>query len=160
MMDEPISKSQKKRDADKLKQMGVQFIALSEEKLATLPLTEPLYKAIKDAKAIKSHGAQKRQAQLIGKLMRSADSEAILEAYEHLLSDENAKTAHFHEAELWRSRLLEEDQDALTEFISSFGPEDIQKLRQLIKKATDDKLKQKNSGAALALFRYIRSCIE
>ncbi|MFW2572589.1 DUF615 domain-containing protein, partial [Legionella sp. 29fVS95] len=42
------------------------------------------------------------QAQLIGKLMRAADSEAILAAYETIIAEDSAQTAAFHELEQWR----------------------------------------------------------
>lgn len=159
-MDEPISKSQKKRDADYLQKTAVKFIELSLKKLDALPLTDNLRKAIIDAKAIKSHGAKRRQAQLIGKLMRSADFEAIIAAYEQMVEEESAVTANFHEVESWRTKLLTEGKEALTEFIDSYQPNDTQHLRQLIKKAVDEKLKEKNLGAATALFRYLRSVIQ
>lgn len=159
-MEEPVSKSQKKREADFLQKTGVKLVDLSLSKLDTLPLTDNLRKAIVDAKAIKSHGAKRRQAQLIGKLMRAADYEAILEAYEELTQEESAVTANFHEIELWREKLINEGKDALTEFIDAYQPEDVQHLRQLIKKAIDDQLKAKNTGAATALFRHLRSIIK
>lgn len=159
-MEEPVSKSQKKRDAEELKKIGVTFIELSTAKLDALPLTDNLRKAIVDAKAIKSHGAKRRQAQLIGKLMRSADYEAILAAYDQLIQEDSAITANFHEIELWRDKLINEGKEALTEFIDAYQPADVQQLRQLIKKAIDDQVKEKNSGAATALFRYLRSCIQ
>ncbi len=158
-MNEPISKSQKKRDADFLQKMGVKFIDLSPGKLALLALPENLYKVIIDAKAIKSHGAKRRQAQLIGKLMRAADYEQILANYERLIEEESAVTASFHEVEYWRDRLINEDKEALTEFIESFHPKEVQHLRQLIKKAVNDRKKEKNTGAAKALFRYLRTSI-
>lgn len=158
-MDEQVSKSQKKRDADFLQKTGVKFIDLSMAKLDLLPLTDNLRKAIVDAKAIKSHGAKRRQAQLIGKLMRAADYESILAAYEQILEEDSAVTAGFHEVEQWRDKLINEGKEALTEFITLYQPEDVQQLRQLIKKAMDDQLKEKNTGAAKALFRFLRSVI-
>ena len=158
-MDEPVSKSQKKRDADFLQKTGVKFIDLSLAKLSLLPLPDNLYKAIVDAKLIKSHGAKRRQAQLIGKLMRASDFEAILAAYEQIIEDDSAVTAGFHEVEVWRDRLINQGNEALTEFIEAFHPEEVQQLRQLIKKAVDDQKKEKNTGAAKALFRYLRSVI-
>lgn len=159
-MDEQVSKSQKKREADFLQKTAVKFIDLSTAKLDLLPLTDNLRKAIVDAKSIKSHGAKRRQAQLIGKLMRAADYEAILAAYEQILDEDSAVTANFHEVEQWRDRLIQDGKDALTEFIDHYQPEDVQQLRQLIKKATDDQIKEKNTGAAKALFRYLRSAIQ
>lgn len=158
-MEEQVSKSQKKREADFLQKTAVKFIDLSEAKLDLLPLTDNLRKAIVDAKSIKSHGAKRRQAQLIGKLMRAADYEAILEAYEKILEEDSAITANFHEIEQWRDKLIHEGKDALTEFINQYQPEDVQQLRQLIKKAVDDQMKEKNTGAAKALFRYLRTSI-
>ncbi|KTD34511.1 alpha helix protein [Legionella moravica] len=158
-MEEQVSKSQKKREADFLQKTAVKFIDLSEAKLDLLPLTDNLRKAIVDAKSIKSHGAKRRQAQLIGKLMRAADYEAILEAYEKILEEDSAITANFHEIEQWRDKLIHEGKDALTEFINLYQPEDVQQLRQLIKKAVDDQMKEKNTGAAKALFRYLRTSI-
>lgn len=158
-MDEQISKSQKKRDADFLQKMGVQFIELSQAKLELLPLPINLYKAIVDAKSIKSHGAKRRQAQLIGKLMRSADYEEILAAYEQLLAEDNAIAASFHEVEHWRDLLISNGKEALTSFIESYHPKEVQQLRQLIKKAVDDKQQEKNTGAAKALFRFLRTVI-
>lgn len=159
-MDEKVSKSEKKRQADALQKVGVALVELSLAKLNSLPLTDPLYKAIIDAKSIKSHGAKRRQAQLIGKLMRNADSEAILEAYEQLINEESSNTAHFHEIELWRDKLIQGEKEILTEFINHYHPKDLQLLRQLIKKAQEDVLKEKNTGASKALFRYLRSCLE
>lgn len=158
-MDEYVSKSQKKRDADFLQKMGVKFIDLSVTKLGLLPLPDNLHKAIMDAKLIKSHGAKRRQAQLIGKLMRASDFEEIIAAYEGIVAEESAVTASFHEVEVWRDRLINEGKDALTEFIEAYHPEEVQQLRQLIKKAIDDQAKEKNTGAAKALFRYLRTCI-
>lgn len=159
-MDEKISKSEQKRQADALQKVGVALIELSLAKLNTLPLTEPLLKAIIDAKSIKSHGAKRRQAQLIGKLMRRADFEEILAAYDKLLEADSATTAQFHELESWREQLIQGDKQVLTEFINVFQPQDVQLLRQLIKKAQEDVLHNKNTGASKALFRYLRSCIQ
>lgn len=156
-MDEQISKSENKRQAAVLQKIGVALIDLSLTKLNTLPLPDNLHKAITDAKLIKSHGAKRRQAQLIGKLMRAADFEAIVAAYEQLLEENSAVTAGFHELEVWRDRLIHEGKDALTEFINIHQPSDVQILRQLIKKAVDDTVQEKNTGAARALFRYLRS---
>lgn len=158
-MEEFVSKSQKKRDAEALTRLGSELTELKVSILETLPLAPSLLQAILDAKQIKSFGAKKRQVLLIGKLLRSADSEAILEAYNNLLSESSAQTADFHALEVWRDRLIQGDSAALTEFINQYQPDDIQFLRQLIKKAIDEQTHEKNRGAAKALFRYLRSCI-
>lgn len=158
-MDESKSKSQKKREAGALQKMGVHFITLNNEQLARLPLTDQLRRAILDARSLKSHGAIRRQAQLIGKLMRSADYEEILAVYEQIEAESSAKTVLFHDLEQWRDRLINEGKNALTEFIATYHPEDVQHLRQLVKKAMDEQIHQKNLGASKALFRYLRSLL-
>ena len=160
LMDEPKSKSQKKRDADTLQKIGVQLIALSLAKLNTLHLPDNLMRAIVEAKLLRSHGAIRRQAQLIGKLMRTADNEIILANYAQLCAEANATTAEFHDAEAWRTRLVHDGKDALTEFIDTYPSTDVQQLRQLIKKAVDESQKEQHTGATKALFRYLRSCLE
>lgn len=159
-MDEIKSKSQKKRDADALQKIGIQLVALPLDKLDQLPLPPPLRQAIIEARSLKSHGAVRRQAQLIGKLMRLPGSEAILSSYEALQAEASAKTSAFHEVETWRTRLIEEGNLALTEFVAMYQPTDIQQLRQLIKKAVDERQKEQHSGASKALFRYLRSCLQ
>ncbi len=158
-MEEPKSRSQLKREVEALQKLGVDMIDMSPDLLDKIPLTDPLRKAIDEAKSIRSHGAKRRQAQLIGKLMRAADTEAIMAAFDELLAESKAQTYAFHQLEQWRERLVNEGNTALTEFVETYQPEDIQQLRQLIKKAVDDQKKGKNTGASKALFRYLRSCI-
>ena len=159
-MDEPTSKSQKKRVAAALQKTGVELIALPMEKLNLLPLSPRLKQAVVEAKSLKSHGAMRRQAQWIGKLMRAEEGADICFAYEQLLADDKAQTASFHDVEHWRERLTSEDKTALTEFISTYPKCSAQILRQLIKKALDEKKNDKNLGASKSLFRYIRSFIQ
>lgn len=159
-MEEPISKTEKKRQVEALQRLGVKLIDLPNDKLDSIPLSPQLKQAILDARKIKSNGAKRRQAQLIGKLMRQDDSEEIEQAYQKIQEEGSAKSAAFHECEHWRDRLLAEDNQALSEFIDKFQPEDIQLLRQLIKKARDEQQKAANRGSAKALFRLIRETIQ
>lgn len=159
-MEDPISKSQKKRDAARLQKIGVELVALANNKLDMLPLPDHLKRAIIEARAIKSHGAMRRQAQLIGKLMRAADSDEIIAAYDEILAEGSAKTAHFHELEQWRDRLINASKDALTDFISAYPEVNVQQLRQLVKKAVDEKTRETATGASKALFRFLKAYSE
>ena len=140
--------------------MGVKLVALSMDKLDSLPMSPQLKQAIIDAKSLRSHGAIRRQAQLIGKLMRTDQSDDLLDAYQALLAEDSAQTAGFHEVEQWRDRLINEGKEVLTEFIDSYPMADAQQLRQLIKKAVDEHKSERHTGSAKALFRYVRSCLE
>ena len=157
-MDNPPSKSQQKREAEALQKIGVKLVALPVNLLEKLPIPANLRQAIDQAKQIKSHGAIRRQAQLIGKLMRQTDHEAIILAYESLLEEENSQTAVFHGLEQWRDRFIQEDKEAVTEFVNQYQP-DVQQLRQHIKQAIVEHRTGKPVGAAKALFRFLRSCL-
>ncbi len=159
-MDEPKSKSQKKREADALQKIGVKLIDLDISILETLQLPSHLLDAIVHAKSIKSHGAFRRQTQLIGKLMRVEGIDESLHRYEALLEERSAQSKTFHDVEYWRSRLINEGREALTELMNAFSPPDPQHLRQLIKKAVDEQEKDQHTGASKALFRYLRSFIQ
>lgn len=157
-MEELKSKSQKKREAAQLQKIGVELVALSLDKLNELPLDPQLRRAIVDAKSLKSHGAIRRQAQLIGKLMRASNIDEILPALETMQAEGSAITANFHATEIWRERLIKGGKDALTEFVDTFKPEDVQQLRVLIKKAVDEQVKGEHTAAKI-LFRYIRAIL-
>ena len=155
---EPISKTKLKQEAQDLKQLGRDLVALPIARLEKLPIDERLLDAILQAKKITSNGAIRRQAQLIGKLMRGQDCAALQEEYQALLDQDKSNTAVFHDIEQWRTRLVADEAGALTQFISDNPEVDIQHLRQLIRKAQQDAKKNKNSGAFKEIFRLIRSC--
>lgn len=67
-----VSKSEIKRDAEVLKKLGAELVALSKTQLERIPLDEQLLEAILLAQKIKREGLR-RQLQLIGKLLRARD---------------------------------------------------------------------------------------
>ena len=79
------SKSQLKREANKLQELGVRLASLRPKQLATLNLDEVLLKAIEDYNVLpSSNSALKRHAQFIGKRMRDQDYDTLLAAVEAL----------------------------------------------------------------------------
>ena len=69
----PPSKSQRKRDATALQDLGEQLVKLTPAQLNRIPLSEELLAAVRLAQAITQRGGRKRQLQYIGKLMRQLD---------------------------------------------------------------------------------------
>ncbi len=69
----PPSKSQRKREATALQDLGEHLVKLTPAQLRRVPLPEELLAAVQAAQAIPQRGARKRQLQLIGKLMRRID---------------------------------------------------------------------------------------
>jgi ribosome-associated protein len=151
-MPEELSKSARKREADRLQKLGRRLADLNSDQLDTVPVSTDLATAIADYRRFTSHGAQRRQAQFIGRLMRSEDIEAIIEALDRIDGDSAQVRFEHHQTERWRDRLLEDDV-VLTEFLSQYPNTDRQALRALIRSA---RRHQGDKAHNRALFRFLR----
>jgi Uncharacterized protein conserved in bacteria len=76
----PPSKSQRKREATALQDLGAQLVKLTSTQLSRLPLPEDLLAAVRAAQAMPQRGAHQRQLQFIGKLMRRIDDPEAIRA--------------------------------------------------------------------------------
>ncbi len=158
MNDEPLSKTARKREAERLQNVGRRLGELSDDLLSKLTLPDDLRAAVKDYQRFPSHGARRRQLQFIGKLMRGLDTDAI-EAQLQTLDGESAEARYqFNQLEQWRDRLLTEPR-ALTEFISAYPSVDRQQLRTLLKKNHQAKGESQRKSLARQLFRFLRDSI-
>ena len=124
MTDPKPSKSARKRQLLELQQLGEQLIDLSDAELDSFTLDDRIVDAVRAARSIRSHGALRRQKQLIGKLMRDLDPEPIRAGLTALRADDLAAKRLFHHAEKWRDRLLREGSPALTAFEQETGATD------------------------------------
>lgn len=112
------SKSARKREHHALQALGEALIDLPEEKLRNIPLDDTLFDAVVAAGSMKSRGALRRQRQLIGKLMRDVDADAVRAALEAATADSRQSKAVFKRAEQWRDFLITGDHSALEEFLA------------------------------------------
>jgi ribosome-associated protein len=149
------SKSQRKREASALQDMGTELVKLSREQLEKITLPDALLAEILEARRIRSHGALRRQMQYIGKLMREADAAAIAAQLAEVRGESNASKAAFHALEQWRERLMADDQ-AVTAWLASHPATDAQQLRQLIRNARKEAAENKPPKSSRALFRLLR----
>lgn len=124
MNDAKPSKSARKREQLALQSLGEKLIPLEPAELERLPLGEALLEAVTRARSIRSHGALRRQRQLIGKLMREADAGSIESSLERLGQRDKLEKAAFREAEQWRDRLLVEGVSALSDFPARDGTDE------------------------------------
>jgi len=152
------SKTRRKQESHDLQSLGEALLELPDDHVATLGLDEPLLDAIRAARKIKSHEARRRQMQLIGKLMRSADVDlaraAVLERQLGRARDSLA----LHEAERWRAELIADD-SATTRFAAAHAGADLQRLRALVRNARKDAAnapEQRSGRAYRELFQFIR----
>jgi ribosome-associated protein len=152
------SKTRRKEESHELQSLGEALLEFSDAQLAALGLGEPLVDAIRAARRIRSHEARRRQMQLIGKLMRTADVElaraAVLERQLGRARDSLA----LHQAERWRAELIADD-EATTRFATDHAGADLQRLRALVRNARKDAAsapEQRSGRAYRELFQFIR----
>lgn len=154
--DQPPSKSQLKRDAKALQQLGVALLDIPEQQWATLQLPDNLVVALRAAKHMPSHGARKRQMQLIGKLMRGIDPEPIRQHFEQLRLNARRQARLQHELEDWRDRMITDGDSVIDTYLAEHPAADRQHLRQLVRQAIKERDANKPPKSSRALFRYLR----
>lgn len=115
------SKTKKKHEHHELQKLGEALLTISEEKLISFDLDEELFDAIKLGKKISSHGALRRQKQLIGKLMKHVDPEPIQTKFYALNKDSNHAKEIFKRAEKWREILLIERNEGIDKYNKMIG---------------------------------------
>lgn len=157
---EEKSKSQIKREMHALVDLGKKLTQLKEQQLALLPLTDMLRKALADASKHKSHIANKRHMQYIGKLLRDQDIEIIQAFLDQLDTSSREYNERFHALERWRDQLVTEGDTALEEFVTLYPETDRQHVRQLIRHAQHEAARNKPPAAARKIFKYIRELDE
>lgn len=154
------SRSQVKRDMLALQELGRRITELRPDQQAQVPMDDRLRNAVAEMRRISAHGARKRHLQFIGKLMRTADAEAIKLVVEQFDSASAAHNQKFHALEQWRERLISGGNDALQSYIEAHPQADIQHLRQLVRNAQKERETQKAAGSGRKLFQYLRELDE
>jgi ribosome-associated protein len=152
------SKTRRKTASHELQSLGEALLELGDDHLAALGLGEPLLDALRAARRIRSHEARRRQMQLIGKLMRSADVEAARAAINERRLGQARDSLALHEAERWRVELIADD-EATTRFAREHANADLQQLRALVRNARKEAAsapEQQSGRAYRELFRFIR----
>ena len=134
------------------KELGFTSPAAELRDLAQAALAD----AVREAKAMSSHEARRRQLQYIGRLMRDVDPAPIRARLDELTGQSAQATARHRRLEALRERLLEDD-DALTEFCVSHPSIDLPALRSLIRNSRKEKKEGRPPRAYRELFRLLKS---
>src|SRR6202451_447971 len=99
------SKSARKREAATLQELGVKLSALPDQEIKALDLPDNLFVALRDLRRLPSHGAQIRQRQYIGKLMRDIDPAPVLAKLAERKQRHDSEIRRFQLVERWGARL-------------------------------------------------------
>jgi len=152
------SKTQLKKAMQELQDLGEALLALPEDRVAALPLSETLHSAIREWKRTRSHEGKRRQMQFIGKLMRRTDAEPIRQAVAAMQLGHAKDALALHQAERWRNDLIASD-DTLTGWTAEFPRSDMQQLRSLVRAARKDAAlvpEQRSGRTYRELFQFIK----
>lgn len=157
--EEWVSKTQMKKQMDRLQDLGMELTRLSNETLKKIGLDDDLYEAVQAYKKITSNSALKRQAQFIGRLMRDTDPEPIEAYLAKLRGDNTAHNAFLQRVEQARERLIADD-EAFTHFMADYPHADAGKLRTLIRNTRKEKELNKPPKNFRALFQEVKAVME
>ncbi len=157
---EPPSKSQLKRDATHLQELGQDLTTLGKKQLEKLPLPDTLRAAIAEFNRLpNSNGARRRQLQLIGKIMRDSNHEEIQAELDTMRTPDIGQVRRAQLIEEWGDRLLSGSEDDVNAFVSAFPLAERQAIRQILRNFTKD-----DTEAARVhrrrLLNYIKEYIE
>ena len=150
------SKSQKKRDMDRLKELGDRLTELSPDHLVKVE-NDQVREAVEAARKITKGNARKRQIQYIAKLLSRIDVDPIKNLIETLDASSAAYIQKFHQLESWRERLVNDDSAALSEVLDKFPLTDRQRLRHLVRKACDEHQAGQQKTHFKRLFQFLKA---
>jgi ribosome-associated protein len=155
------SRTDLKRESTELQKLGADLLELRADLLARLALSEKFKDAIADAKRITNFEGKRRQMQFIGKLMRQLEPDvlqAVRDALDEQANGSAAENLILHQSEIWRDRLIAEE-DAAAQWIMKNPGTDTQQLRALIRQARKDAVPEK-PGAAVRHGRAYRDIFQ
>lgn len=155
-----VSKSQRKREANELLELGKLLIGMPDSRLARMPLDDDLRREIEFARSIRAHGARKRQVMTVGKMLRLREVDDLLEAVQDLNDKDRKMNARHHHVEAWRDILLSDNAQALTELLEKAPNINAQTLRQLVRNARKEASLSKPPASARKLFKLLREADE
>lgn len=154
---EEVSKSQIKREAEALKEIGRQLVALNNKQLAQIPASEQLIEGIKVAHKIAGkHEALRRQLQYIGKVLRTEDMQQIQAKLDILTNNKGKRTQAINGLELLCEQMIEQGDSKINSVLDNYPQLERQKLRQLVRQANKEKKQEKPAKAAKELLNYLK----
>lgn len=154
------SKSQRKRDSTALQELGEQLTLATPGVIAKCELPDKLLSAIEEYQALPNkHGAQRRQLQFIGKLMRLLDEETLDRIHAQLNLNVEMEKRRFHRVELLRDKLIDGDNSVLTEVLKEHPQLDAQEVGRLVRQARKEQERGDAPGSARKLFKLLRETL-
>ena len=140
---------------DRLQAIGEQLAELSANQLKKLPISEELREALLFLSTLKSNEAKRRHKQLIGKLMRHENEDALLQAL-----NQRQRPNLERQLSLWVERLMTQGESAVNEAVRQYPAAERHPLRQALRAAVyEQENNPTESKAKMRLFTYLREAV-
>lgn len=155
--DDLLTLTQKKAHADAAQALGRQMTKVSAAHFESLPLEGRLREALLEARRITHRGGLARQLQFVGRLMRSADTDALRCALERGPSRKADVARITGETDAWVKRLTREGRAGIEEFSGLAPQAERTRLAQLTRQLGKANTPQTRSRCLNALRTYMLS---
>ena len=142
-----------------LQSLGAALVALDPARVASLDLPDDLAEAIRFSHTLRTHEAQRRHMQYIGRLMRDVDDAPIRAALARLREGPARERARFAQIERWRERILDEP-TGLEAFVEAHPDAPHERLTALAAGARDERARQAAPHHYRALFRELQRLLD
>ena len=141
------SKTQRKKEALELQNLGAKLTSLKANELDILNLDLKLRHAINEYQKLpNAHGARKRQIQFIGKIMRDCDGDKIRKNISLLKSNTRKKQEYSSLVESLVEKIINGGDAAINEIIVLYRSLERKKLRRLKNKISEISPENQNNG--------------
>jgi ribosome-associated protein len=153
------SRGELRREALAVRELAERLVEQPPARLQQMPLGEEILSIALAAQKITAQIAHKRQVGYLAKKLRREDEEtlhALRAALDHERADSRREAAALHRVEALRERLIGGGDVELGELVAAHPRADRQRLRQLIRNAREEKLRNKPPHAYRELFRELR----
>ncbi len=154
--DTVVSKSQRKRDAAALFELGRRLVELSPTELRGLTLQPDIETLVVKVRGITRFVARKRELMFLAKQLRRADRSDLMEQLTKLDQPHLNERAALHRLETWRDFLLDHGRLAVNQLCAHQTEIERPKLLGLIKKALAERAAEKPPAASRLLFKTLR----
>jgi len=154
--DDYISKSERKRESDRLQELGEKLMSLKAGDLNRLPLSDRLRRAIDESRRITAHEARRRHAQFVGRVMREDSGDQVEQALEALDNPYRARWLMDWLDKLLALADMRDSEAMIQEMLEQYPHGDRQHLRNLCRNVLQARVAEDAERAAKDKFKRER----
>ena len=150
-----LAKRERRIAGDRSAELARALMKLADSTIAKLGLDDELRAEVDRARKVTSQIARRRAERSLAGALRGVDLVALRTRLASVEATGSADTQLQHQAERWRTRLIEDDAA-----VAEFPGGDPLELAPLIAKARSEQQTGRPPGAMRALFRHVRGVLE